>query len=114
MSQQPTPTPPPTPPNRTSTGLTENLEGLLCYVWILGLIFLFVEKNSKFVRFHAIQSVGLLIVFVVLSIIPFIGLLLWIPEVIIAIFMMVQAYQGKMYKLPILGNIAENQIKQMP
>ncbi len=43
----------------TSLGLSENIEGLLCYsfTWITGIIFLLVEKKSKFVRFHAIQSI---------------------------------------------------------
>jgi len=54
---------------KTSTGLQENIAGLLCYVlgWVTGIIFLFIEKENKFVRFHAVQSI---VVFGVLSIIP--------------------------------------------
>jgi uncharacterized membrane protein len=44
---------------KTSTGMEQNLEGLLCYVlgWLTGIIFLLLEKDNKFVRFHAIQSI---------------------------------------------------------
>ena len=44
---------------KTSTGLQENVAGLLCYVlgWVTGLIFILIEKENKFVRFHAMQSI---------------------------------------------------------
>ena len=47
--------------DKTSIGLTENIAGLLCYVlgWISGLIFLLIEQENKFVRFHAIQSISI-------------------------------------------------------
>ena len=43
----------------TSTGLASNVAGLLCYVggWISGIVFLVIEKKSKFVKFHAWQSI---------------------------------------------------------
>ncbi len=43
----------------TSTGLAENIAGLLCYVlgWITGLVFLLIECKNEFVRLHAMQSV---------------------------------------------------------
>jgi len=43
--------------NKTKLGLTENFEAMLCYVlgWVTGVIFFIVEKESKFVRFHAIN-----------------------------------------------------------
>ena len=52
---------------KTSTGLTENVAGLLCYIlgWITGIIFLILEPDNKFVRFHAIQSI---IVFGIISV----------------------------------------------
>jgi len=42
-------------PAGTSTGLSPNVAGLLCYVagWITGIIFLVLEQRNKFVRFHA-------------------------------------------------------------
>ena len=45
--------------DKTSTGLDENIAGLLCYVlgWISGIIFFLLESENKFVRFHAVQSI---------------------------------------------------------
>jgi uncharacterized membrane protein len=110
---------------KTSTGLQPNVEALLCYVawWITGIIFLILEKDNQFVRFHAIQSIvvfGALwilgIVFsVFLGFIPvigwLIGTLIWILTVILWIVLMYKAYQGQKYKVPIAGNIAEQQLK---
>ena len=44
---------------KTSLNLDENIEGLLCYlgIWITGLIFYLLEKDNKFVKFHAMQSI---------------------------------------------------------
>ena len=43
---------------KTSMGLDESVAGLLCYIvgWITGIVFLVLEKENKFVRFHALQS----------------------------------------------------------
>ncbi len=102
---------------KTSLGMEENLEALLTYVlgWITGIIFLLLEKNSKFVRFHAMQStitfLGFTIVMFILLFIPLIGwalnLLLAILGVIVWIVCIVKAYQGEKYKLPFIGDIAE-------
>ncbi|MDP2931883.1 MAG: DUF4870 domain-containing protein [Chloroflexota bacterium] len=105
---------------KTSTGLQENVAGLLCYVlgWISGLVFILIEKENKFVRFHAIQSIyvfGVLtIAGIVLGWIPFIGVVLgWLIFVlgfILWIVLMLKAYQGTMYKLPWAGNLAEKRV----
>ena len=102
---------------KTSTGLDENVAGLLCYVlgWVSGLVFILLEQENKFVRFHAFQSI---IVFGVLTVASFI--LGWIPIIggflaglisllclVLWIVLMVKAYQGKRYKLPWSGNLAE-------
>ena len=105
---------------KTSTGLEANVAGLLCYVlgWISGLVFILIEKENKFVRFHAMQSI---IVFGVLSVasiilrwIPFLGLvivpLIGLLGLILWIVLMVKAYQGEKYKLPWAGNLAEKQV----
>ena len=102
---------------KTSTGLEENIAGLLCYVlgWISGLVFFLIEKENKFVRFHALQSI---IVFGALSLASFIlgwipiigGFIKWIILVlalILWIVLMVKAYKGEKYKLPWAGNLAE-------
>ncbi len=43
----------------STTSLEPNVAGLLCYLaaWITGLIFILIEKENKFVRFHAMQSI---------------------------------------------------------
>jgi uncharacterized membrane protein len=106
---------------KTSTGMEQNLAGLLCYVlgWITGIIFLLLEKDNRFVRFHAIQSIVVFGAFTVLEIIlgfiPVIGWiltsLLGLLAFILWIVLMVQAYGGKMYKLPVAGDIAERNSK---
>jgi uncharacterized membrane protein len=101
---------------KTSTGIQENVAGLLCYLgwWVTGIIFLILEKENKFIRFHATQSLILFgiifIVAIIFSPIPFlsiIGVIVWIIGVILWIVMMLMAYQGKTYKLPWIGNLAE-------
>jgi len=108
---------------KTSTGLAENVAGLLCYVlgWISGIVFILIEPENKFVRFHAMQSIvtfgGITIISIALSIlglIPFLGVVFdianWIIGVlafVLWIVLMVKAYQGTRYKLPRAGNLAE-------
>ncbi len=103
--------------NSTSTGLAENVAGLLCYVlgWVSGVIFLLIEPKNKFVRFHAFQAIivfGILnVVSVILNVIPFIGTVLaWLVGVlsfVLWVVLMVKAFQATRYKLPWAGNLAE-------
>lgn len=105
---------------KTSTGINENVAGLLCYLagWITGLIFLLIEKENRFVRFHAMQSIitfgGLTVLVIILSFIPMLGWILlsvvWILELVLWILLMIKAYQGEMFKLPIIGDLAEKNI----
>ena len=102
---------------KTSTGLEENIAGLLCYVlgWISGLVFFLLEKENKFVRFHALQSIivfgVLFLAGVVVSWIPFIGwVIAWLISVlavVLWILLMIKAYQGEKFKLPWAGDLAE-------
>ena len=63
----------PPPGQQTSMGLAPNVAAALAYIWIVGLIFFFIEKENKFVRFNGMQSVlyGVLwmVIFVVLMIV---------------------------------------------
>ena len=109
--------------DKTSTGLTENVAGLLCYVlgWVSGLVFLLIEQENKFVRFHAVQSIvtfgSITVVSIALSIlgsIPYLGVVFNIANGIIGllafvlwIVLMVKAAQGTKYKLPWAGDFAE-------
>ena len=104
--------------DETATGLSRNAAGLLCYLgfWITGIIFLFLEPKDRFVRFHAFQSI---VVFGMLTIAS--ALLSWIPVagiffssvigvtvVILWIVLMIRAYQGVLFKVPIAGDIASS------
>jgi uncharacterized membrane protein len=44
-------------PSQTGTGLDPKVAAAISYIWIVGLIFFFIEKENKFVRFHAMQSI---------------------------------------------------------
>jgi len=103
--------------DKSSTGLDENIAGLLCYVlgWVSGIVFLLLERESKFVKFHAVQSI---IIFGVLSVvnsvlgwIPVLGLIVGIISGILAfvlwILLMVKASQGERYKVKWAGDYAE-------
>jgi uncharacterized membrane protein len=105
---------------KTSTGMNQNVAGLLCYLagWVTGLIFFLVEKENKFVRFHAMQSIitfgGLSALSIVLTWVPIIGWML-LPIVsiiwlILWVLLMVKAYQGQLFKLPMIGDLAEKNI----
>jgi uncharacterized membrane protein len=97
----------------------DNMKGALAYLlgFITGIVLLIVEKNSKFVRFHAMQSTIVFGGIFVLGLIPFIGMILWIvlPFVsfILWVLLMWKAYNGEMYKLPYIGDLAEKQLEKM-
>ena len=102
---------------KSSTGLEENVAGLLCYLvtWVSGLIFFLIEKDSKFVKFHAMQSIitfgALIIIMWIAAVIPFVGwvisALAGILILVLWIVLMIKAYKGEKYKLPIAGDLAE-------
>lgn len=105
---------------KTSLGLDENIEALLCYVLMAlsGFIFLLVEKDSKFVKFHALQSLfTFLFIHVAMFVLMFIPVLGWlvssllgIISVVLWILGMIKAYQGEKFKFPIVGDLAEKQV----
>ncbi len=107
------------PEAESSTGMSANIAGLLCYVltWLTGIIFVVIEKKSTFVKFHAWQSImtfGVLTVaLLILAWIPIVGwilsILIYILMVILWIVLMIQAGTGKMWKVPGAGNWAERQ-----
>jgi len=107
----------------STTSLEPNVAGLLCYVlgWITGLVFILIEKENKFVRFHAMQSIVtfgafsvLWIPFYIFSRLDILAILFGILQAIVGVLvlvlwivLMVKAYQGERFKLPIAGDIAE-------
>jgi len=121
---------------KSSTGLDENIAALLSYVfgWVSGLIFFLIEKDSRLVRFHAMQSILLnaaalvvgialwiawailAIIFsqvsdVLASLVSFVlGLLIlvfYIGLLIAVVFCLIKAFQKQYFKLPVIGNFAE-------
>ncbi len=105
---------------KTAMGLDENIAGALCYVlgWVTGIIFYIMEKENKTVRFHAVQSIivflPLTIIVGIFQFIPFIGWaisgLIGLLMFILWLVLMLKAYQGEKFKLPIVGDIAEKHI----
>lgn len=110
---------------------SDKLAGALAYVtFIPAIVFLFTErfKRNRYVRFHSFQclfltaalvviAVALSLLFSLLSVIPFIGhllaLLAWpvlsLGCFILWVVLLLKAYQGEMFKLPLIGNWAERQ-----
>ena len=112
-----------------------NVTALIGYlIGIVALVLIFIEKENKFVRYHAIQSVlwtalcliGIFIIAIVGSILALIlaqispglaaivGILFFILyfAILIAIvgghiYGAIKAYGGAMFKLPVVGNFAE-------
>ena len=101
----------------TDTGIKPQVEALLAYLlgFVTGLVFLLIEKKNKFVRFHSMQSIVVFgAIFVaqwIISLIPYLGILisglLSLLGVVLWVVLMVKAYQGEMFKLPWVGDIAE-------
>ena len=122
-TDSPDPGPGSRPSGRSSIGLDENIAGALAYfgAFISGVALLVLEKNSSYVRFHALQSTvtfgGLFVIELVARFIPLIGPLLSVVippgALILWIVLMVKAYQGERWRLPYIGEIAE-QRSQIP
>ena len=118
------------PGGATSTGLTQNLAGALAYLLgpITGILFLVVEKENRFVRFHAMQSTVLCIAWIIVSyglrfflLVPVLGwiigiltgLVLGLGGFILWLVLMWKAYQGEEWELPIVGPFARKQLGGM-
>jgi uncharacterized membrane protein len=102
---------------KTSTGFDANIAAALSYLvgFVTGIIFLLVEKDNRFVRFHAMQSTlvfaGIVLIDILLQIVPILGALIVIFVVIplsaiLWLLLMFKAYQGEEYKLPLVGQMA--------
>jgi uncharacterized membrane protein len=112
---------PPLHTEKTSSGFDANLAAALSYLvgFVTGIIFLLVEKENKFVRFHAMQStlvfVGIVAVDILLQIVPILGALVVVFVVIpvsavLWLLLMYKAYQGEEFKLPLVGQMAADRI----
>jgi len=116
---------------RSSTGLDANIAGALSYFFGLlsGAVFFAIETDSRFVKFHAMQSmlasVAAIVIWIVYMVlasilvyIPVLGwlvmLLLWAGLALgmlgVWLFSMFKAFQGERFKLPFIGEVAEKQV----
>lgn len=122
----------------TQSGLDENVAGALAYVLglISGIFFFVTEDENEFVRFHALQSiifsVAAFVVYWVINTVlvslffgrgmfmPGGGLLFSLFSLVTSLvslallgvwlFVMFQAYTGERYKLPVIGDLAEQNL----
>jgi uncharacterized membrane protein len=116
-----------TPSTSSTTGLAENLAGALAYVLgpITGIAFLVMEKESRFVRFHAMQSVLIGVVLIIVNFvmnvfnavlvrIPLIGwlfalglvMVVGLASLVLWLALMYAAYRGQEWELPVIGREA--------
>jgi uncharacterized membrane protein len=100
------------------SGLSETAAGVVAYITIIpAIIFLVMDpyNRSPFIRFHAWQSIffgiAVAIIHIVLGVIPILGWILLFPValalLIFWIFVMIKASKGERYKIPFIGNFAE-------
>ena len=122
---------------KATFGLDENVASAATYVlgWITGILFFVMEKDNKTVRFHAMQSILTFLPLMILgwiigavvtmmtfgmglygavgiwAILGLIVTLIWIVMLLLWLFLMYKAYQGEKFLVPIVGAIAESQVK---
>jgi uncharacterized membrane protein len=84
------------------------------FPFIGGLVMLAIEKENRFVRFHAAQSIVFwvctIIVVALLSWIPIIGSLVGLVVFVVWVFLMYEAWTDKEFEIPYLGAIARKQV----
>jgi uncharacterized membrane protein len=114
------------PPAMSQSGLTDNAAGGLAYVTIIpAIVFLAIApyNRNSYVRFHAWQSIFFTVACVVIDIalgilvrIPFLGLMtlfIWplvgLAFLIVWIILLIKAFNGERFKLPLIGDLAEKQ-----
>lgn len=108
---------------KNSTGLEPNVAALLAYLfgWVSGLVFYLIEKDDKFVRFAAMQSILLSVTyFALVFIISFVTFgfgwsltyLLGLGYFGLSIYLMVQAYNKKEVELPVIGKFAKDAVNK--
>jgi len=107
-------------PSAGAAGLTDNIAGMLAYVTIIpAIVFLLLEpyNRNRFIRFHSFQCIFLCIVLVVIHVVllavPIIGwaisIFVNLGALVLWIVLLLKAYQGQKFKLPVIGDLAEKQ-----
>ena len=115
----------------TSTGIEPNIAATLSYILglVTGIIFYVLEKDNKYVRFHAAQSIATSVIIIVISIgvsmlssiLVFIPVLGWLAVLILTlglsigtfilwVLLLIKAYQGEEWELPVAGGFARRMV----
>lgn len=107
-------------PSTTKNTLDPKVIALLAYLlWIVGGIVFFATSKDSYVRYHAMQSILFNIVIFILYIflmvfgfafwflLPIVAIIIWTLIFATWIVLMVKAYQGLRFKLPVIGQMAE-------
>ena len=106
------------PGQPVGSGMAENVASGLSYVltWITGLIFYLVDKRPE-VRFHAMQSIAYGVLWTLVGVVrpsmpspidALLGIVLF-AFLVGWVVLMIQGFQGRHFKLPVLGDFAEQQ-----
>ena len=108
----------PPPAATANPGLADNVAGALAYItFIPAVLFLILEPYNKrpFVKFHALQCLGLYVCWFIVGAVAIIPILGWVVAFVgcITLFVfwllsIIKAYQGVKYKVPVIGNFVEN------
>jgi uncharacterized membrane protein len=111
-------------------GMTDNVAGMLAYITIIpAIIFLVVApyNRNRFIRFHSWQniffSIAWCVLWMALSIFVHIPIFGWLSILIsplillggfiVWVVLLIKANQGQMFKLPMIGDMAEKQANAM-
>lgn len=96
------------------------LKALLSYIWIVGIILFFVEKNDSYVRFNAAQSSVMVVGSVAMWILGFIpifgqilGFVYWLAYVVFSIIAMVNCWNGQTFRIPGVSSLADSLVKSL-
>jgi uncharacterized membrane protein len=111
----PTPVTPSSPAPENNPGVKSNVAAALAYLFsFVGGLIVYLVYKDKFARFHGLQSmlfsVFMYVVYYIIGILP--GLyairgLVGLASLVVSILLIIKAYKGEMYKLPVLGDVAE-------
>ncbi len=120
----------PAPPVASAAGMADNVAGMLAYVTIIpAIIFLVIEpyNKSRFIRFHSFQSIfffvavfAIHIALSIITVVPFmifltfpLHMLVFLGTIVLVVVLAIKANSGQMYKLPVIGDMAEKQANAM-
>ena len=106
--------------SKSRTGLDSNFAAALAYALgpIGGIVFLLIEKQDGFVRFHALQSIvtftAIAVLHLVLRNLPLLSWMAGLPfmllTLVVWIGLMFKALNRERYKVPVLGDFVERQL----